>query len=184
MSQRTVKFAVIGMTILSVMTGFLVLVRADAPATQPDPDDPVTLQGKPAPDFKATGLDGNPYSLAEFKGSVLLIDFWATWCVPCRAELPHLQQLAADDASRGLKVITVNGAEDKDQVQKFVTANNLTLPVLLDPDSTVNNLFKVQGYPETVLVGKDGNVIKVFTGYTDARPKEIETAIDAALSQQ
>jgi len=181
MTRRTIKFTVIGTALLSFATALLAL--ADAPTTQPDPNDPVTLEGKPAPDFKATGLDGKDYSLTEFKGNVLIVDFWATWCVPCHAELTHLMELNAKDSSKGLKILAVDGAEDKDAVQKWVTANNLTLPILLDPDSTVNTAYKVDGYPETVIVGKDGVVKKVFTGFTDSRPKEIEGLVDSELAK-
>src|ERR1700683_5141832 len=163
MSQRKIMIGLFGAAVLALAASFF--AKADTPATQPDPSDPMTLLGKPAPDFKGTGLDGKEYSLAQFKGNVLIVDFWATWCVPCRVELTHLTEINAKDSAHGLKILAVNGAEDKDQVTKWVAANNLTLPVLLDPDSTVNTAYKVDSYPETLIIGKDGIVKKVIVKF-------------------
>jgi peroxiredoxin len=158
---------------------------AAAPATQPDQPDPQTLVGKPAPDFKAVGLDGATHSLAEVKGNVVVLDFWATWCVSCRPLLHHLDENAHRLAGRGLKAFAVNAGDAKDAVAKFVADNSLSLPVLLDPDSTVLGAYKGgDELPQTVIIGKDGTVKTVLLGNKAdgstvvTEDKAIETALN------
>src|SRR5271156_5222659 len=91
-------------------------------------DEPTDLKGKTAPDFSLKTLDGKDVKLSDQKGSVVMVDFWATWCPPCRASLPHVQKVSADAAlaQKGLKVFAVNDKEDADTVKKFLTDNKYT----------------------------------------------------------
>jgi thiol-disulfide isomerase/thioredoxin/outer membrane lipoprotein-sorting protein len=95
------------------------------------------LAGKPAPDFTLKGLDGKDVKLADLKGSVVVLDFWATWCGPCVMSLPGLDQLHQAKKEAGVKVFAVNQQEEKDLVQGFMSSKNLTVPVLLDSDGQV-----------------------------------------------
>ena len=137
------------------------------------------LKDKPAPDFKLKGLDDKEVALADLKGSVVVLDFWATWCGPCVASLPKLDKLAKDTAEQGVKIFAVNQGEDKELVQGFMKSKNLTVPVLLDSDSKVGNKYKAQAIPETVIIGKDGIVRAVFvgSGSEDKIRKAVEEAI-------
>ena len=137
------------------------------------------LVGKPAPDFKLTGIDGKEIAMADLKGSVVVLDFWATWCGPCVASLPHIDKIHSDLSEKGLKVYAVNLEEPKATVQKFIVTQKLTLPVLLDADGATGKKYMANAIPETVIVGKDGNVKKVFVGF--GGDEALRAAIDAEM---
>jgi peroxiredoxin len=148
-------------------------------------DDTTTLQGKPAPDFTLQTLDGKSVTLSAQKGSVVMIDMWATWCPPCRASLPHVDKIAKDQqlAARGLKVWAVNAQEQKQIVEGFVHQNNFTFMVPLDSAGQVMGNYKVSGIPTTLIIGRDGTIKNVFIGYGPGSDKQIEDALDAALKE-
>jgi len=148
-------------------------------------EDTTGFEGKAAPDFSLTTLDGKPVKLSDMKGKVVVLDFWATWCPPCRKSLPHLQKVSADKelADKGLVVWAVNAREDKEKVQKYLDDNKLTFTVPMDPGKTLTD-YKVQGIPTTVIVGRDGNVKNVFVGFGEGSEKPIDDAITAALGDK
>lgn len=141
------------------------------------------LEGKAAPDFKLSGLDDKQVSLADLKGSVVIVDFWATWCPPCRASLPHLDETYAKFKGDGLKVYAINVGEEKQQVQAFVDKTKLAVPVLLDSDSAVLQKYEGSGIPETVVIGKDGKIRKVLVGFGPGSEDEIVAAVKAAMAE-
>ena len=124
-----------------------------------------TLVGKPAPDFQLTTLDGKNVALADLKGQVVVLDFWTTWCAPCIESMPHLAKLHADKRDAGVKIFAVNVQEAKPKVEGFLKARKIDVPVLLDADGGVAEKFNVISYPETIVIGKDGVVKKVFIGW-------------------
>jgi thiol-disulfide isomerase/thioredoxin len=146
-------------------------------------DDTAGFEGKAAPDFSLTTIDGKPVKLSDMKGKVVVLDFWATWCPPCRKSLPHLQKVSADKAlaDKGLVVWAVNAREAKEKVQKYLDDNKLTFTVPMDQGKTMTD-YKVQGIPTTVIVGRDGNVKNVFIGFGEGSEKPIDDAITAALA--
>jgi thiol-disulfide isomerase/thioredoxin len=137
------------------------------------------LKGKPAPAFALKDLDGKDVKLADLKGSVVVLDFWATWCPPCRAGLPILDKVAAARKDKGLKVYAVNLEEDKDAVAAFKKETKLGLNVLLDSTGETGKAYGANAIPETVIIGKDGTVKKVMVGLHDQATLEKE--IDEAL---
>jgi peroxiredoxin len=114
--------------------------------------------GQPAPDLTARTLDGRRMSLSDLQGSPVAISFWASWCEPCKAEMPELQSAAARYADTGLVVLAVNAGEPDSVVSAFVTNLKLTLPVLLDPDMTIMRRYGVVALPVTVWVDAKGVV--------------------------
>jgi len=148
-----------------------------------DNGDTRSLEGKAAPDFTLTTLQGETVKLSAMKGNVVVIDFWATWCPPCRESLPHLQALSAnkDLAAKGLRVWAVNLRENKEKVEQFMKDNNYTFSVPMDQNGQVAGTYLVQGIPTTVIVGKDGNIKNVFVGFGAGSEKRMDEAIEAAL---
>jgi peroxiredoxin len=140
------------------------------------------LEGKPAPDFELAKLDGQKVSSKDLKGTVYILDFWATWCGPCVASMPALNETFEKYKDKGVKVFACDQQEDKETVSKFAKSNNLTLTVLLDTDASVGSHYGVTGIPQTVVVGKDGKVVKVFVGYGEGQEDNIRKAVDDALA--
>ncbi len=142
------------------------------------------LEGKPAPAFSLKSLDGKDVSLADFKGKVVVADFWATWCGPCVVSLPHLDKLAQDRAKDGLVVLALNQQEEKDTVQAFITKQKLSLNVLFDSEGTAAKDYLVEGIPQTVVIAKDGVVKKVFQGFNpNDGGKALDDVVADALKQ-
>jgi cytochrome c biogenesis protein CcmG, thiol:disulfide interchange protein DsbE len=140
----------------------------------------MALEGKAAPDFKLTGLDGKPVSMADLKDSVVVLDFWATWCGPCRMSLPGLQKVYEAGKESGLHVFAVNLREDEDDVKAFVKETKLLVPILMDTDGKVAEKYLVQPIPQTVVIGKDGVVKKVFIGAGPDTHEKLKQAVEEA----
>lgn len=118
--------------------------------------------GDSAPDFKLTDLDGKEVSLRDFRGKAVVLNFWATWCPPCRAELPDFQK--EHEKARDFVILTVNQQEDKKTVQSFLDKGKYTFPVLLDTKGKVGSLYKVRGIPTTYFLDKKGVIVDLTVG--------------------
>ena len=120
---------------------------------------PVPSLDAPAPDFELTSLSGETIQLKDYRGKPVLLNFWATWCAPCRLEMPAFQSRFEEGAGE-LAIVAVNNAESASDVQSFVDDFGLTFDILLDPDAEIQRLYLVRGYPTSVLIDADG-VIRV-----------------------
>lgn len=143
-----------------------------------DPSD--ALVGKPAPGFELNDIDGKPVKLADFKGSVVVLDFWATWCGPCVASMPHLDALRSEFEDKGVKVLAINLREADKLVRDFMQKRKLGLHVVMDRDGAVAKRYSVGGIPQTVVVGKDGLVRKVIVGF-GGDDSQLRSAVQDAL---
>jgi thiol-disulfide isomerase/thioredoxin len=123
-------------------------------------DRPGVRRGQEAPDFEATDMAGKRWSLQALRGRPVLLNFWATWCAPCRVELPALEVLARRADSR-LAVLTVNVDEDRAAVSRFLQEGS-ALTVLLDPEKEISRRFGVSAFPETFLIDSQGRVQQLF----------------------
>ena len=121
---------------------------------------------KPVPALQLTDLSGKVWRLADLRGKVVLLNFWASWCEPCRAEMPSLQRLA-DQHQQDLVVLAVNLKESTQTVQQFVQRTALTLPVLPDPQGVTARAWGVTVFPSTVLIDAQGKVRSVVQGELD-----------------
>jgi thiol-disulfide isomerase/thioredoxin len=144
-----------------------------------------SLEGKAAPDLQLGTLDGKQFKLSGLKGKVVLMDYWATWCPPCRKSLPHINELSQDKSltDKGLMVFAINDKEAKAKVQDFVKQNNYKFNVPLDPQGKFGQAYLVEGIPTTVIVGRDGTVKKVFVGFGEGSENQIKAAIEDALKE-
>ena len=138
----------------------------------------VTDEGKPAPAFRLKTFDGRTVSLADYRGKVLLLDFWATFCPPCVEALPELQALHTKNGSRGFAVVGVTVDDRAALVRKATSKAKVTYPIL-KATPEVWNAYKVNALPSLILVGRDGTIIKRYGGEADktAMLAEIERAL-------
>jgi thiol-disulfide isomerase/thioredoxin len=142
--------------------------------------------GSVAPDISLKSIDGTSSKLSDLKGKVVVLDFWATWCPPCRASLPNLARLSTDPAlaARGLKVIAVNCKEDAQTVRSFLATNKLELTASLDTDGSAEDAYKVDGIPSTFVIGRDGTIQHTIVGFNAGETeKELNDAVEKALSK-
>lgn len=127
--------------------------------------------GSKAPDFKAVTLDSTPHTktLADYKGKVLLVNVWATWCEPCRVEMPSLEKLHKEFGPRGLNVvaISIDAPGSEQQIRDFVKELNLTFQVLHGSEDEIKPAFQTTGYPETFVIGREGTIRKKVIGAAD-----------------
>jgi len=148
---------------------------------------PVEL-GSKAPDFKAFTLDSIPREkrLADYRGRVLMINVWATWCLPCRVEMPSIEALNKDYAAKGLKIVAVSIDDPGTDatIRAFVKQYGLTFEILHDPQGRISDLYDVTGYPETFIVGKDGIIRKKLMSATDWNSPDARALVDRLLSEQ
>jgi len=107
--------------------------------------------------FTVTGMDGKTYSLAGLKGRIVLLNFWATWCPPCRKEMPDMEKLYRTYEKKGLTVIAVSD-EDRATVAQFLAKNSYSFPVALDSGRQVNKAFSVDGIPKSFIFDREGRL--------------------------
>jgi len=124
--------------------------------------------GEPAPDFSAQDLTNHPVTLASYRGQkVVVVDFWATWCGPCRMGMPALQDLQDKFKDRGLEILSVNQGESADQIQDFIHRKHYSFHVVSDPDGAVGDKYGVRAIPTLVVIDKDGVVRWLRVGYSE-----------------
>jgi peroxiredoxin len=128
---------------------------------------PAPVVGAPAPDFTLSDLSGAQVLLSNYKGQVVLLNFWATWCGPCKLEMPTLQRHYVDYQAQGLVVLGVEAGEPKAEVQAFATEQRLSFPVLPDENSTVTDLYRVSALPTTFLIDRQGVIVRQQKGMMD-----------------
>ena len=123
------------------------------------------LVGTPAPDFTLSGLTGSNLRLSEYQGRVVMINFWATWCGPCRQEMPALQTIYQRYEPAGFTLLGVNVDAEPDGARRMAEDLGVSFPLLFDADKDVSKLYDVRAMPVTVLVDRDGRVRYVHHGY-------------------
>ena len=109
-------------------------------------------------DFTLTDLNGKPWTLKDLKGKVVMLNFWATWCPPCRKEMPDLENLYRQFEPQGLVILGISD-DEPEKVREFVQKQGTTYPVLLDPGSKVNELLHIQGIPKTFVYDREGKIV-------------------------
>ncbi len=128
------------------------------------------------PQFSGSTLDARQLSMTEYRGTVIVLNFWATWCLECRPEMAVLERLQREFSSRGLAIIGINARENKEAVRRYAKELGLTFPLVLDRDGKINALYGVIGLPTTFVVGRDGRAIAFAIG-----PRQWESAPARAL---
>jgi peroxiredoxin len=132
-----------------------------------------------APDFTLKNLAGGNLRLNEQRGRVVLVNFWATWCGPCKQEMPHLTRLYDKYRAAGFVLLGVNVDEDPRQAAAVAARLGVSFPVLFDADKTVSRLYDLQSMPATVLIDRDGRVRYLHRGYREG----LEEAYDRQIRE-
>jgi peroxiredoxin len=130
-----------------------------------------------APEFSLPNESGAMVSLDEFDGQVVLINFWASWCGPCREEMPLLEALHKRYESLGFTMLGVNVEEDSAAAEKFLQGTAVSFPILFDRENSVSKLYDVIAMPSTVIVGRDGTVRYIHHGYEPGYENEYQDQI-------
>jgi len=135
------------------------------------------------PQFSGNTLDARQLSLTEHRGTVIVLNFWASWCLECRSEMPVLERLQREFSSRGLAIIGVNARENKEAVGRYAKELGLTFPLVFDPDGKINALYGVIGLPTTFVVGRDGRAIAFAIGPRPWESAPARALIEALLAE-
>jgi thiol-disulfide isomerase/thioredoxin len=137
-----------------------------------------------APNFTLQTLDGQEVTLSKLKGKVILLDFWATWCGPCRESIPHLIQLYKTHQKDGLEVVGMNVEKGEiDTVRRFVKSIDIPYPITLSPDD-VQRSYKVSGLPTTIFIDKQGRIREKVVGFTSEIAKQMAAKVLTLLSEK
>lgn len=133
--------------------------------------------GSEAPNFAVTDLDGAPVQLADYSGEVVLLNIWATWCGPCRIEMPSMQRLHEQMGEDGVNIIAVSidaplgavdaGGNPGGDVEEFATEMGLTFPIWLNPSGDIQRTYRTTGVPESFVIDRNGSIVKKVIGPTE-----------------
>lgn len=160
------------------------LLAITACADQPQTYQPIAA-GQPAPAFGAPDLEGDSVSLKSLRGEAVMLNVWATWCAPCREEMPHLQQLHEQYGSRGLRVVGVSvdprGAERT--IRDFLGDVGVTFMILHDPQDAISRAYRTIGVPETFLIDRDGVIRRRWIGKFDPLAEDVVRDVKAVLAE-
>jgi thiol-disulfide isomerase/thioredoxin len=137
----------------------------------------------PAPEFRASDLKGAHKTLADYRGKVVVLNFWASWCPPCLREMPSLERLRVRMAGRPLEIVALDSAETPEEVDAYLSRMKLGFPVLLDADGSNTRRWKVFALPTTFLLDAEGRIRYVLTGPTEWDEGEALRVIESLLAE-
>lgn len=162
--------------------GVLLLTAALAGCAEGGPPRP-SVVGDRAPDYAAVSLAGDSVSLDRLRGQAVLLNVWATWCEPCREEIPALQALHETHADEGLRVVgvSVDAPGEEAAVRDFAASYGVTYEVWLDPEERVSSTFRLIGVPSTFLVGPEGKILWKHVGPVRTDDPALQRALREAL---
>jgi peroxiredoxin len=140
-------------------------------------------KGKPLPDFELSDLKGGKHKLSDYKGKVVLVNFWATWCPPCVKEMPSMQRLQDKYQDRDFQILAVNMGEDATTITIFLDKIKVNFPILMDSDGAVLKQWKIFAFPTTFLVDKEGNIAYGLFGGLEWDSPEAMAVVDELLKK-
>lgn len=136
-----------------------------------------------APDFTLPGKNGETISLSKLKGQVVMLNFWASWCGPCRTEMPLMDQIYKKYSAAGFVLLGVNVDTDSSDAQKFLSKVPVSFPIAYDRDSKVSKLYQVAAMPSTVFIDRKGNVRALHRGYNPGDENEYLSQIRSLIRE-
>lgn len=160
------------------------LVHAELPA--PELTHRFTPLGSPvaAPDFSLEDMDGEHYAFDDYRGKVVMVNFWATWCPPCRREIPSMEALHQAFKDESFTILAINQWESPDHVFAYMGQLDVfpNFPILFDRDSSVSQAFGVKGLPTTILIDKQGRIVYQAVGGRDFNHPEVKAIVGELLA--
>ena len=141
------------------------------------------LTGAPAPDFTLKSANGDNLKLSEFRGQVVMINFWASWCAPCRQEMPLLDEMYRRYQGLGFALLGVNVEEDSDAAKALLREIPVSFPILFDTKNTVSRTYNLVAMPSSVFVDRNGTVRYVHHGYKSGDEREYEQQLRALVRE-
>lgn len=145
----------------------------------------LTQVGEPAPEFQVASIGGTPFNSNDLRGKVVVLNFFATWCGPCKMELPHLQALWEEFRDEDdFRMLGVGREETKESVKAFRQEHGFTIPMAADPDRLVYGKFASQSIPRTYLLSREGVIIHQFTGYYEDELSELKRLLSKELEER
>ena len=138
--------------------------------------------GKPAPDFSLPGKDG-AIKLSDFKGKVVYLDFWASWCGPCKKSFPWMNEMQSKYGSKGLQIIAVNVDQKREDADKFLAATPAQFTVAFHASGSTPKSYEVKGMPSSMLIDAAGNVTYIHAGFKEEQAADVESRIKQSLDK-
>ncbi len=137
--------------------------------------------GEQAPDFFLASAKNSPVHLADYRGKVVYLDFWASWCAPCRKSFPWMNELKQRFAGQGLEVLAVNVDSQRSDAEAFLAAHPAAFTVAFDDQGKTASIYQVKGMPSSYLIDREGKVRQVHLGFRDDQKQELEGLIRQTL---
>jgi peroxiredoxin len=170
--NKALPLVFLGIGLLLIAAAAYFLLQNNTPPSSDLSAIPVKVD-YPAPELALTNLEGNPASLADYRGKVVLVNLWATWCPPCKEEMPALETFYRKHAGDGFTIISVNDGDPTADVVQFVKDYGLTFPVWLDPTYTATEkAFKTLNLPSSFVIDRDGQIVLSWVGGINLRTLE------------
>jgi thiol-disulfide isomerase/thioredoxin len=151
-------------------------------AVSPEPGAPLEV-GHKFPDYEAKWMDGSSFRLGQRRDKVVLLNIWATWCGPCRYEIPELQQMHERFGSKGFEVVgvSIDDPGTEENVREFVEREKIGYPVVLDPQGRIADLLQTTVIPTSALIARDGTILWMHRGIVSANDERLTSALNKAL---
>jgi cytochrome c biogenesis protein CcmG/thiol:disulfide interchange protein DsbE len=158
---KKIRLFTLGFSIVFIAAASIFLPQDIALNAHPSP-----VQGLPAPDFKLQTVEGDWVQLSDFKGQPVILNLWASWCPPCKAEMPSIQNVYEQYHSQGLAVLAVNMTiqDNLEDVNQFISSQQLSFPILLDENGNAESLYQMRALPTTFFIRPDGIIDQVVIG--------------------